>query len=180
MEITRLLSWSGGAFYYSYTSTWARMQHKIKQSSGKSDRTSHGCENVTQYLLSSSLHGLRYIGTASLSLFERLFFSLSFLMVVILAAYFISNVWQKWKETPVICVQFTLDPCNLQSCDSRLSSVSIPFQPTSKISPSQLLQSATWTKWRKTLRKVWKRKGIKSFWTAFVRKVTVWTMTMLT
>jgi acid-sensing ion channel, other len=78
------------------------MQHKIKQSSGKSDKVASTVgENITQYLLSSSLHGLRYIGTASLSVFERMFFSLSFLMVVVLAAYFISNVYQKWKETPV-------------------------------------------------------------------------------
>jgi Amiloride-sensitive sodium channel len=85
-----------------------RMHQKVKQSSGKSDKSAstNGCENVTQYLLSSSLHGLRYIGTTSLSVFERLFFSLSFLMVVSLAAYFISNVWQKWKETPVIWLHF--------------------------------------------------------------------------
>lgn len=78
------------------------MQHKMKQSSGKSDKVASNVgENIKQYLLSSSLHGLRYIGTTSLSVFERMFFSLSFLMVVSLAAYFISNVYQKWKETPV-------------------------------------------------------------------------------
>jgi amiloride-sensitive sodium channel len=66
------------------------------------------CENFQQYLLSSSLHGCRYIGTATLSIFERVFFGMSFVVVVILAAYFISNVWQKWKETPVIIGKFLL------------------------------------------------------------------------
>lgn len=80
----------------------------MKHLSGKSDKSpSTGCDNIQQYLLSSSLHGLRYIGTATLSVFERTFFGLSFLMVTMLAAYFISNVWQKWKETPVI---IGLDP----------------------------------------------------------------------
>lgn len=64
-------------------------------------------ENVREYLVSSTLHGLRYIGTATLSVFERVFFGVSFFMVVVLAAYFISNVYQKWRETPVI---IGLDP----------------------------------------------------------------------
>ena len=80
----------------------------MKPSSGKSDESkSKSCENIQQYLLSSSLHGLRYIGTTTLSAFERIFFGISFLMVFCLAAYFISNVWQKWKETPII---IGLDP----------------------------------------------------------------------
>lgn len=54
-------------------------------------------ENIREYLLSTSLHGLRYVGTSTLSLFERVFFSLAFFSVILLAAYFISNIWQKWK-----------------------------------------------------------------------------------
>jgi acid-sensing ion channel, other len=32
----------------------------------------------------------------------RTFFSIAFLIVTMLSAYFISNVWQKYTETPVI------------------------------------------------------------------------------
>lgn len=65
------------------------------------------CENFHNYLLSSTLHGLHYIGTTTISVFERFFFGASFLMVTILAAYFISNVWDKWTSTPII---IGLDP----------------------------------------------------------------------
>ena len=68
---------------------------------------SSSCENFQNYLLSSTLHGLHYIGTTTISVFERFFFGASFLMVTILAAYFISNVWQKWSQTPII---IGLDP----------------------------------------------------------------------
>lgn len=95
----------------------------MKQSNGKSDKsTSTRCENIQQYLLSSSLHGLRYIGSASLSVFERVFFGLSFMMVICLAAYFISNVWQKWKETPVI---IGLDPVSTNIKDIPFPAVTI-------------------------------------------------------
>ena len=59
-------------------------------------------ENIRGYLTSSTLHGLRYIGSTELSVFERVFFALSFVLVTVLSAFFISNVWQKWNETPVI------------------------------------------------------------------------------
>lgn len=93
------------------------------QSSEKNDKsTSTSCENIQQYLLSSSLHGLRYIGTATLSVFERVFFSVSFLMVIVLASYFISNVWQKWRETPVI---IGLDPVSTSIKDIPFPAVTI-------------------------------------------------------
>lgn len=74
----------------------------MKQSTSESKKSTSACENVQQYFLSSSLHGLRYIGTATLSMVERVFFGISFIMVTVLAAYFISNVYQKWKDSPVI------------------------------------------------------------------------------
>lgn len=77
-------------------------------SSARSDKPRlNSWENVREYLVSSTLHGLRYIGTTTISVFERVFFGISFLMVVVLAAYFISNIYQKWRETPVI---IGLDP----------------------------------------------------------------------
>jgi hypothetical protein len=65
-------------------------------------KSNNSCENLTQYCLNSSLHGLKYCGTRNLSFFERFFFGISFAFVMILAGYFISNIWQKWQESPVI------------------------------------------------------------------------------
>lgn len=95
----------------------------MKKSSGKKEKSdSNVAENVHEYLLSSSLHGLRYIGTTTLSVFERVFFSLSFLMVILLAGYFISNVYQKWTETPVI---IGLDPVSTNIKDIPFPAVTI-------------------------------------------------------
>lgn len=59
-------------------------------------------ENVREYLLNSTLHGLRYIGTKTISRFERTFFAMAFMLVTILASYFITNIWQKWNDSPII------------------------------------------------------------------------------
>uniref|UniRef100_A0A1B0GH45 Uncharacterized protein n=2 Tax=Lutzomyia longipalpis TaxID=7200 RepID=A0A1B0GH45_LUTLO len=59
-------------------------------------------ENFKHYLVNSSLHGLKYIGDTQLSLTERCFFIIAFIVVFLLSGYFISNVWQKWSETPII------------------------------------------------------------------------------
>lgn len=92
-------------------------------SSGMEEKCS---ENVKQYLSDSTLHGLRYVGDSSLSIFERLvtkniciadrritsiinnlvfyrlFFGFAFVAVLLASAYFITNVYQKWSATPVI------------------------------------------------------------------------------
>lgn len=95
----------------------------MKQVKHKSDKSElKACENVQQYFLSSSLHGLKYIGEATLSVFERTFFGLSFLMVVVLATYFISNIYQKWKDTPVI---ISLDPVSTDIKDIPFPAVTI-------------------------------------------------------
>ncbi|XP_055703450.1 pickpocket protein 28-like [Phlebotomus papatasi] len=59
-------------------------------------------ENFQHYLMNASLHGLKYMGDTTMSLFERCFFVVSFVVVFVLSGYFISNVWQKWSETPII------------------------------------------------------------------------------
>ncbi|CAO1385548.1 unnamed protein product [Diamesa serratosioi] len=74
----------------------------VNADEAEEDTANSSCENFHNYLLSSTLHGLHYIGTTTISVFERFFFGASFFMVTILAAYFISNVWQKWRETPII------------------------------------------------------------------------------
>lgn len=84
-------------------------------------------ENFYQYLTNTTLHGLRYIGDKTLSILERYhliwrnpigkfnifnnireflflscFFVLTFLLVLALSIYFISNVWMRWSAAPII------------------------------------------------------------------------------
>lgn len=76
----------------------------MPRNSAKSDKSTvtSACGNLQQYCLNSSLHGLKYCGTSALTAFERIFFGISFAIVMVLAAYFISNIWQKWQQSPVI------------------------------------------------------------------------------
>ncbi|EAT48395.1 AAEL000582-PA [Aedes aegypti] len=59
-------------------------------------------ENFREYCLNTTIHGLKYIGTISLSAIERCFFFISFILVSILSIYFITNVYQKWQSSPII------------------------------------------------------------------------------
>lgn len=59
-------------------------------------------ENFNEYLFSSTLHGLRYVGDRSISRVERTFFACMFFLVMILSIYFISNLWLKWSLSPMI------------------------------------------------------------------------------
>lgn len=58
--------------------------------------------NAFTFCTSTAMHGLRYVGTVSLSLFERVFFLLVFGSVFGLSVYYISNIYSKWTESPVI------------------------------------------------------------------------------
>ncbi|KAH1018034.1 hypothetical protein HUJ05_005863 [Dendroctonus ponderosae] len=53
------------------------------------------CENTT-------LHGLRYIGDSHLTFGERIFWFISFSFAIGFASYYISNIYEKWKSSPVI------------------------------------------------------------------------------
>ncbi|XP_065076029.1 pickpocket protein 28 [Ochlerotatus camptorhynchus] len=59
-------------------------------------------ENFREYCLNTTIHGLKYVGTISLSIMERSFFSISFILVAALSIYFITNVYQKWQSSPII------------------------------------------------------------------------------
>ncbi|CAG9771852.1 unnamed protein product [Ceutorhynchus assimilis] len=53
------------------------------------------CENTT-------LHGLRYVGDTQLSFGERIFWLISFSVAIGFATYYITNIYDKWKSSPVI------------------------------------------------------------------------------
>lgn len=59
-------------------------------------------DNLSEYLANSTLHGLRYLGDRSISRFERIFFAIAFVLVVGLSIFFISVVWRKWNNKPLI------------------------------------------------------------------------------
>lgn len=94
------------------------MKQKIKQTPC--------AESLKQYLMTSSLHGLKYIGATNISLVERwdfvdiiikiwngqfyiqiipvhrIFFASSFVLVLLLSGYFITDVYNKWEQSPII------------------------------------------------------------------------------
>lgn len=59
-------------------------------------------ENTDEFCQNSTLHGLKYIVDEQLYPGERIFFALSFVVVVLMSIFFISNVYTKWRSTPVI------------------------------------------------------------------------------
>ncbi|KAL4711876.1 hypothetical protein ACJJTC_006045 [Scirpophaga incertulas] len=58
--------------------------------------------DLREYLLTSTLHGLRYIGEKKLTWFERFFWLAAFLFSLICAGFFILNVYAKWRLSPMI------------------------------------------------------------------------------
>lgn len=59
-------------------------------------------KTMREYLYNSTLHGLRYVGENTITVFERGFFALAFVLVFGLSGYFISIIYEKWSATPVI------------------------------------------------------------------------------
>ncbi|XP_055915485.1 pickpocket protein 28 [Eupeodes corollae] len=59
-------------------------------------------KNLRDFLQNSTLHGLKYIADEKITIFERSFFGLSFIFVILCSAFFISNIYTKWSETPII------------------------------------------------------------------------------
>ncbi|XP_075158001.1 pickpocket protein 28-like [Haematobia irritans] len=59
-------------------------------------------ENTEEFCTHSTLHGLKYVVDEHLYPAERIFFALSFVVVVVVSAFFIRDVYSKWRSTPVI------------------------------------------------------------------------------
>lgn len=98
-----------------------RLKSDIKRSQSFSLRFR---ESFHQYLLSTTLHGLKYVGDRTITRLERwvlrwfqfnwwnsnqwnsfrFFFAFMFLVVLILSGFFITNVWNRWNTSPIIVV----------------------------------------------------------------------------
>ncbi|XP_018575693.2 pickpocket protein 28 [Anoplophora glabripennis] len=68
----------------------------------KRNRTKEMLHQLEIYCDKSTLHGLRYIGDTSLTFAERIFWLISFSVAIGFAAYYISNIYEKWQSSPVI------------------------------------------------------------------------------
>ncbi|XP_067635805.1 pickpocket protein 28 [Eurosta solidaginis] len=86
----------------------ARTKHKSSDCSSEEIIDEGLCNRVAikksikYYLQNTTLHGLKYIAEDKITLSERILFGLSFIGVVLLSAYFISNVYVKWSASPII------------------------------------------------------------------------------
>ncbi|KAL0818256.1 hypothetical protein ABMA28_008749 [Loxostege sticticalis] len=78
--------------------------------------------DLRDYLLSSTLHGLRYIGERKLTWFERFFWLAAFLCSLMCAGFFILNVYAKWRMSPMIV---SINPENMVLDDLPFPAITI-------------------------------------------------------
>lgn len=120
------------------------------------------------YLLNSTLHGLRYVGQTTISSAERCFFAVAFALVVLLASYFITNVYAKWRASPlIISLNATATPitefpfpavtiCNMNQARREVVQTFVPGSNDALLmrsmcgrhNASAVLELATDTSWR--------------------------------
>ncbi|GBP37392.1 Pickpocket protein 28 [Eumeta japonica] len=50
----------------------------------------------------TTLHGLKYLTERDLTIFERVFWLVMFLISLVLCCWLMNNVWWKWQDTPII------------------------------------------------------------------------------
>lgn len=82
----------------------------------------NSCQIFQKYSKMSTLHGLRYIGDAKLSICERLLFLIIFLSVLLLSIFYIIIVWEKWTKSPII---ITYSPVSTKIVDIPFPTVTI-------------------------------------------------------
>ncbi|KAF9805785.1 hypothetical protein SFRURICE_009417 [Spodoptera frugiperda] len=66
------------------------------------DEPSSFSNDLRDYLMTSTLHGLRYIGERKLTWFERFFWLTAFGCSLVSAGFFILNIYAKWRSSPMI------------------------------------------------------------------------------
>ncbi|XP_068147801.1 pickpocket protein 28 [Drosophila tropicalis] len=59
-------------------------------------------KSLVIFLKETGLHGLKFVGDAKLSNWERLFFLCSFVAAFVMTCQLITNIYIKWESTPVI------------------------------------------------------------------------------
>ncbi|XP_049879674.1 pickpocket protein 28-like [Pectinophora gossypiella] len=95
---------------------WYVWDHKLPMTRSRSESNMMGVKSQTipiytteefrkdlrEYLMTSTLHGLRYIGEKKLTWFERFFWLTAFCCSLVCAAFFILNIYNKWRLSPMI------------------------------------------------------------------------------
>lgn len=76
--------------------------------SDKEDKSRKISDYFTEFCNSTSLHGFRYIGEQSRNILERILWVLIMLISVGFSAYFISKIYTKWDNSPVIVTLSTV------------------------------------------------------------------------
>ncbi|KAL7744948.1 hypothetical protein ACLKA6_007220 [Drosophila palustris] len=85
-----------------------RQKEQLNPSGDSSDEELTLCsresikKSAKYYLQNSTLHGLKYLAEERITIPERVFFGISFFLVVILSGFFISNIYIKWSASPII------------------------------------------------------------------------------
>ncbi|CAH1108555.1 unnamed protein product [Psylliodes chrysocephalus] len=79
-------------------------------------------EELEHYCDKTTLHGLRYVGDTSLTLCERVFWLIAFSVAIGFAAYYITNIYDKWNSSPVI---ISFSPFDAQLQDIPFPAVTI-------------------------------------------------------
>lgn len=68
----------------------------------KDDLKNQVLRTFEEYSDKSGLHGLKFIGDHTLTFGERIFWTISFIVALISASYFIFNIYDKYNNSPVI------------------------------------------------------------------------------
>ncbi|CAH0696804.1 unnamed protein product [Spodoptera exigua] len=74
----------------------------VKTAQREEDGPSGFSNDLRDYLMTSTLHGLRYIGERKLTWFERFFWLTAFGCSLVSAGFFILNIYAKWRSSPMI------------------------------------------------------------------------------
>uniref|UniRef100_A0A336MEX5 CSON014571 protein n=1 Tax=Culicoides sonorensis TaxID=179676 RepID=A0A336MEX5_CULSO len=109
---------------------------KLKKGNFKKKLRTVVSEHFNDYFINTTLHGLKYVGQTYLHIIERLFFAISFILVVCLSGYFITNVYMKWVNTPII---ISLDPQLSQSKDFPFPAVTVCNMNQAKESVAKII-----------------------------------------
>ncbi|CAG4932747.1 unnamed protein product [Colias eurytheme] len=98
--------------HHPYASTWYSWNtnksntSNLKNLNNNNIKKPNNYEDLTndlrEYLMTSTLHGLRYIGEKKLTWLERFFWLTAFVCSLICAGFFILNVYAKWSKSPMI------------------------------------------------------------------------------
>ncbi|XP_065163273.1 pickpocket protein 28-like isoform X2 [Atheta coriaria] len=99
-----------GVIRYPISVITQEMSHKDEKLKETDEKKDNICKRIIisvhnaldEYFVSSTLHGLKYVGDDSLSTFERLYWLAAFIAGLCFAAYFIVSIYAKFETSPMV------------------------------------------------------------------------------